>query len=233
VAENLDYELMMGRIKDVIVKGLISVEPVIVSAWHGGANFRGTGAQLNRGIGPNQTCFEIYGFDILVDQALNPWILEVNICPSLSSSSPLDKRIKTKLIADTLTLAGLSPFDHQLVRQAHRREQESKPQHASGPGGAKSHTLRTLESCHLRDLGVAEWTTILDAQDEYMRRGSLERIYPTLRSLAQHKDLFQTQRYANAVLAKWLEEGGEACLVPEAGHMRPAWVPALVASEPC
>ena len=41
--------------------------------------------------------FEIYGFDILIDQNLKPWLLEINISPSLTTDSPLDKKIKFKL----------------------------------------------------------------------------------------------------------------------------------------
>ncbi|CAE7488394.1 TTLL5, partial [Symbiodinium necroappetens] len=69
----------------------------------GGWSARGPGG-AHRG-----SCFEIYGFDVLVDRSLKPWLLEVNICPSLSSGSPLDKRIKTKLVADVLTLVGVHP----------------------------------------------------------------------------------------------------------------------------
>ena len=44
-------------------------------------------------------CFEVYGFDVLVDAKLRPWLLEVNVSPSLSSSSPLDKQIKTSAVS--------------------------------------------------------------------------------------------------------------------------------------
>lgn len=42
----------------------------------------------------SSNCFELYGFDILLDSQLKPWLMEVNVGPSLSSSSQLDKMIK-------------------------------------------------------------------------------------------------------------------------------------------
>lgn len=55
-----------------------------------------------------RTCgFELYGFDILIDDNLKPWLIEVNVCPSLSSSSPMDRKIKHTLLVDLLNLIGL------------------------------------------------------------------------------------------------------------------------------
>merc|ERR1719353_2820788 len=96
-----DFDATLARIQDLAVKTMISVEPEIVQVLH-----RGTGPEnLNA-----QTCFEVFGFDVLLDQDLKPWLLEVNVSPSLSSSSPLDRRIKTMLCADVLTLVGMRPF---------------------------------------------------------------------------------------------------------------------------
>jgi len=40
-----------------------------------------------------------------------PWLLEVNLSPSLAFDSPLDLKIKGNLIKDTLNLVGLKkPF---------------------------------------------------------------------------------------------------------------------------
>ena len=54
----------------------------------------------------------------MIDEQLRPWLLEVNIFPSFSSSSPYDKRVKTTLVADAFTLIGLVPHDHDAVEKA-------------------------------------------------------------------------------------------------------------------
>ena len=58
-------------------------------------------------------CFEVFGFDILLDSDLKPWLIEVNLSPSLSPDSPLDMTIKTNLLTDTYNLAGIRRFDRR------------------------------------------------------------------------------------------------------------------------
>ena len=61
----------------------------------------------------NNNCFELLGFDILVDQSYKPWLLEVNLSPSLSTDTQLDFKIKGGLIADLFTLVGLQNEEMQ------------------------------------------------------------------------------------------------------------------------
>ena len=58
-------------------------------------------------------CFELLGFDILVDSNLNPWLLEVNLSPSLACDSLLDQQIKAPLISDLFNLAGFVDNDYK------------------------------------------------------------------------------------------------------------------------
>ena len=53
-------------------------------------------------------CFEILGFDIMLDDKAKPYLLEVNHSPSFSTDSPLDEKIKGELIRDTVRLLGLT-----------------------------------------------------------------------------------------------------------------------------
>jgi len=53
------------------------------------------------------------GYDILMDSDLKPWLMEVNISPSLQTESPLDLKIKSNLFIDTLNLMCLKKFDRK------------------------------------------------------------------------------------------------------------------------
>ncbi|KAJ9456545.1 putative alpha-tubulin polyglutamylase Ttll1 [Diplonema papillatum] len=56
-------------------------------------------------------CFELFGYDVLLDEDCNPWILEVNASPSLEVDTPLDSVVKTQLMRDCWTLVRPQEFD--------------------------------------------------------------------------------------------------------------------------
>lgn len=71
----------------------------------------------------NPRCFQILGLDILVDENLQCWLMEVNANPSLNvynekelgggdieqTLSEIDKHVKTTLVADTIKLVSTAP----------------------------------------------------------------------------------------------------------------------------
>ena len=64
-------ERLWGRIKDIIIKTIISSEPLLYNAF-----------QMH--VPHRNNCFQLFGFDVMIDDELNPWLLEVNLSPSLA-----------------------------------------------------------------------------------------------------------------------------------------------------
>ena len=70
-------------IRNIVYISLKSVQSVIINDKH---------------------CFEIYGFDVLLDDFLKPWLIEINASPSLSCSTETDRILKLGLIADAFQI---------------------------------------------------------------------------------------------------------------------------------
>jgi len=62
-------------------------------------------------------CFEILGFDILLDRGLKPWLIEVNHAPSFATETKFDQELKQGLVLDTLKLINLTPLKKQKYKE--------------------------------------------------------------------------------------------------------------------
>ncbi|XP_037367277.1 tubulin polyglutamylase TTLL13 [Talpa occidentalis] len=105
-------ELWRG-VEDIIVKTVISAHSVLRH------NYRTCFPQyLSGGI---CACFEILGFDVLLDHKLKPWLLEVNHSPSFTTDSRLDREVKDALLYDAMTLVNLRGCDKRKVMEEDKR----------------------------------------------------------------------------------------------------------------
>ena len=102
--------LLWSRIIDVIMKTLLCGEHIVQQAMKKNGTHR-------------TNCFETFGFDVLIDSDLKPWLLEVNLSPSLATDAPLDMTIKSTLLTDVFNTAGIKRFDRKkesLNKMKHR-----------------------------------------------------------------------------------------------------------------
>lgn len=53
-------------------------------------------------------CFEILGYDIMLDSKMKPWLIEVNHLPSFTTDTPLDKTMKKNVIKDALQIMNIT-----------------------------------------------------------------------------------------------------------------------------
>ena len=52
----------------------------------------------------NVLCFEIFGYDFIIDNNFKPWILEINNNPGLGISSPLIEKLIPRMLDDAFRL---------------------------------------------------------------------------------------------------------------------------------
>lgn len=88
------------QICDIVVKTLLSIQPKLSASYK---SFFGEKDEL---WGPK--CFEVLGFDIMLDASGRAWLFEVNHAPSFATGSPLDREIKHALISSTLILVDVT-----------------------------------------------------------------------------------------------------------------------------
>ena len=80
-ANKMTWEMQM-----VMVRTLIACAPVMINDKH---------------------CFELYGFDVMIDSDLRPWLIEANSSPALTATSKSDYELKFQLLKDTLDILDL------------------------------------------------------------------------------------------------------------------------------
>lgn len=98
-------KIVWEGIYDAIIKSLLSVEPHVYNAIK---KIQAVNANQNK-----SNSFDLFGFDIILDQDLKPWILEVNLSPSLAFDSPLDYHIKSNLLVDCFNIVGVKKYSRK------------------------------------------------------------------------------------------------------------------------
>lgn len=109
----LGYDLteMQNKIDQIIRLTLISNQPLLASNYH---------TSFGQGDGKSRL-FEILGFDILLDDTGNPWLLELNSMPSLACGSPFDKELKHSVLEGTLKILDIQPNFKKKCLKVQRR----------------------------------------------------------------------------------------------------------------
>lgn len=158
--ENNKYDAnkLWEDIEDIIIKTLISAHPILKH------NYRTCFPNHIAG----SACFEILGFDILLDKKLKPWVLEVNHSPSFTTDSRLDREVKDALLFDTLTLINLRACDKKKVIEEDKRKVKERLLQRNLPKEARREQLETSQAAWLEQVEKYE--------DNHL--GGYQRIYP-------------------------------------------------------
>ncbi|XP_046819364.1 tubulin polyglutamylase TTLL5 [Vespa crabro] len=183
-----DTEQLMQRIEDIIIKSILATASGIVSG-------------VKQFVKHPETCFELFGFDILIDDTLKPWLLEVNLTPSLGCDSPLDVRLKSALIADLLTLVGIPAVDPMLRPQSMHlnRSLVNPTKRMAGYRRVQSaetlaHKKKSVGKSNIIKVGLSseQQRIVASAKAQFERRGGFVRIFPSPKSWEMYSQYLDT-----------------------------------------
>ena len=149
--EGADYSLLRKKISDIAIKTIISGYKYLVD-------------NLNEYNLNDTSFFNLYGYDIMINDEFEPYLLEVNKRPDMYIFDKMDKVVKESIFVDTLNLVGMVPFSHD-------------------------EKVETLDEVYEYDSKVEE--NVDYAYCELTRpRGSFELIFPLKENIAKYKKFF-------------------------------------------
>ncbi|KAL4237970.1 Tubulin polyglutamylase ttll5 [Mactra antiquata] len=190
-----DTAALMMKIEDVVIKTILSVELPIATACKMFMPFKGN-------------CFELYGFDIMIDDNMKPWVLEVNLSPSLACDSPLDMKIKGNMLCDLFSLTGIICHDPMMrTLQQSKRNQDialkmaarAKKQRPSSAGSLKKDPQSATNKA-MSGLNSEEIRVLRRVKEEDSRKGGWVRIFPTADSWDLYSSFLQFSTTHNVML---------------------------------
>ena len=167
-------DLVFEKIDDIIIKTFISCENNLINA-------------ISKYCSYQENCFELYGFDILIDDHLNCWLMEVNLSPNLHFDAAIDLKIKGEMLAEMFDLIRIVPYD---IRNE-IYENNSK----------FSSIAKYLNYKEFKDIKITNEIKqeIWDTEEELKRVKQFKRIFPTVKYPLYQK-FFDRERCINYML---------------------------------
>jgi len=156
-----------GSIKNKIEKALATI---IISASD---SFR---AQHN-----NRVSFEIFGFDVMIDQDQNIFVLEANVSPAMGTSSELDRYIKSPLVKDLFNLS--------LIPEPSNFSQINNMLHCG----------------HISNEDALFYSIVYEHEAALNRAGGFKLIYPTLENISELNTYMTELSTKDLLLQKWIQ----------------------------
>ncbi|XP_037962826.2 tubulin monoglutamylase TTLL4 isoform X2 [Plutella xylostella] len=197
--KQVDTDTLWANIKDLVIKTILAGEYSI-------------SALSKAHLQSRYNCYELFGIDVLLDENLKPWLLEVNISPSLHSASPLDVHVKGALVRSVFNLAQFHAprqaqdhthnfngllFDPRLYTIYLSKEERDK------------HLIYTNmedREMYLRDILTTltpdDVRHLLQAEDELTQAKHLDRVFPTRRT-HRYLKYMPGARYYNRLFDAW------------------------------
>jgi tubulin polyglutamylase TTLL4 len=150
------------------------------------------------------TSCELYGIDLLIDENLNVYLIELNISPSMNgSSSSLDWKLKFPLNLDVLRLARIIECDSQKEEPCPAAELIDEEFYRS----LRTERIADVVSGRVDPLEkpvFADFMIVRDLVEEWTIETGFRFVYPKPENIDLFRPCFDRVSYQDTVLWRWL-----------------------------
>jgi hypothetical protein len=186
-----EYTEIFERIKDIITKTIITITEESIN--------------ILKSISKHPSnLYELYGFDILIDSKYRPWLLEVNVSPSLNCDSELDLKIKTQLLTDVMNTIGI-PCITNSDKQVKKTKEDKAKMLQTRLKICKEYDYRSPKlKFTYEELNVYYEEVIIQYADEIVRKGNFEQLFPLPDNILTYSKYIKVPYDENIMLWKWI-----------------------------
>ena len=180
---NIKSKDIFKKIDDIIIKTIIACESPLQKAME------------KYSTSYNNICFELFGFDILLDSFLTPWLMEVNLSPNLHYDAPIDLKIKGEMVSEIFDIMRIVPYDL-------RNENYYNPSKYN----IINKVINSIKELKKMKIGKEYKEMIWDCYEESKRLIHFQRIFPC-ENYMNYRKFFDEERDINVILY-YLEKDG-------------------------
>jgi tubulin polyglutamylase TTLL6/13 len=196
-AEGCNIASLQKEIDRLIVLTIICGQPYISH------NYK-TGIKTDDG---KSRCFEIIGFDILIDKDMKPWLLEVNHAPSLLCESPFDKELKDGVISGAMKIMDIDPYFRKKIMAMEHADTLSRIN-----GGASTRRAKIFDPNRESEIArTTQWRQLYPVLEDPEQQRTYDEVLMIGSTLAPtgSYDTAASQRRREAIQAVLLEKREE------------------------
>ena len=183
-----------GQVDELVVKACIAAEPTMSAETSRAIPTAARGE-------PVRSCFQLFGFDVMLDADAKPWLLEVNCDPALGMGSPLDLKIKSQMLCDALNVVGM-PVPTASSSSSSHRAHASKKSHQKQPPEPQMSDMQRWQAGAAIDgkAGVEQWALhLVDAEYSRSKSGRWKRLLPCRQGAERYLPLLDPTHTLNAL----------------------------------
>ena len=206
--EGFNHVKVVEEIKIVVIKTILCGHYDIIEA-------------LEKEVDSDYTCYKLLGVDILLDEDLKPWLLELNDFPSLEPPT-LDRYVNEPMIAEIFNIVGFHitdklnkkmrktlaesyeirnvvEFDPKMYAREKTKSQMKKEEFFTSEDMSREEYLFLREEENLtgRDVRI-----LIKAEEELSETVNFSRLFPRKDSY-KYLDFVEIQSYSDRLLESW------------------------------